>query len=170
MPCWGASNEYSKHKFLWRTGENYPTIITKYSSLTIPFSIPKVGKPELHFLCSAHCLMVLYICEKFHNNISNGYQLTERTWVQGRNGYVQCSKGNNSKQEIQFMYFASCLIGLYICVKFSENKSGHKYIVEITIFNINYSRLSLSRIPKDSLKYFEISVLRHIRFAELRKK
>ena len=33
-----------------------------------------------------------------------------------------------------------------------------------------YSRLSLSRIPRDSLKYFEISVPRHIRFAELRKK
>ena len=33
-----------------------------------------------------------------------------------------------------------------------------------------YSRLSLSRIPRDSLKYFEISVVRHIRFAELRKK
>ena len=32
------------------------------------------------------------------------------------------------------------------------------------------SRLSLSRIPWDSLKYFEISVIRHIRFAELRKK
>ena len=33
-----------------------------------------------------------------------------------------------------------------------------------------YIRLSLSRIPKDSIKYFEISVPRHIRFAELRKK
>ena len=33
-----------------------------------------------------------------------------------------------------------------------------------------YSRLSLSRIPRDSLKYFEISVPRHIRFEELRKK
>ena len=33
-----------------------------------------------------------------------------------------------------------------------------------------YSRLSLSRIPRDSLKYFEISVVRHIRFADLRKK
>ena len=33
-----------------------------------------------------------------------------------------------------------------------------------------YSRLSLSRILRDSLKYFETSVLRHIRFAELRKK
>ena len=33
-----------------------------------------------------------------------------------------------------------------------------------------YSRLSLSRIPRDSIKHFEISVPRHIRFAELRKK
>ena len=33
-----------------------------------------------------------------------------------------------------------------------------------------YSRVSLSRIPRDSIKYFEISVPWHIRFAELRKK
>ena len=32
-----------------------------------------------------------------------------------------------------------------------------------------YSRISLSRNPRDSMKYFEISVRRHIRFAELRK-
>ena len=32
-----------------------------------------------------------------------------------------------------------------------------------------YSRLSLSRSPRDSLKYFMISVPLHIRFAELRK-
>ena len=33
-----------------------------------------------------------------------------------------------------------------------------------------YSLLSLSRIPRDFIKYFEISVPRHISFAELRKK
>ena len=32
-----------------------------------------------------------------------------------------------------------------------------------------YSRLSLSRTPRDSIKYFEISVPRHIRFADSRK-
>ena len=32
-----------------------------------------------------------------------------------------------------------------------------------------YSRLSLSRSRRDPLKDFEITVLRHIRFAELRK-
>ena len=36
VPHWGASNEYPQHMFLWRTWENYPKIITKYSSLTIP--------------------------------------------------------------------------------------------------------------------------------------
>ena len=39
--------------------------------------------------------MVLYIFVRFHENISNSFQLTEQTRVQGRNGYVQCSKGNN---------------------------------------------------------------------------
>ena len=28
-PCQGASNEFQQHVFLWRTGENYPKIITK---------------------------------------------------------------------------------------------------------------------------------------------
>ena len=35
--------------------------------------------------------------------------------------------------------------------------------------DVLYSRLSLSRSRRDPLKHFEISVLRHIRFAELRK-
>ena len=35
---------------------------------------------------------------------------------------------------------------------------------------VKYSRLSLSRIPRDSLKHFEMSIPRHIRFSELRKK
>ena len=33
----------------------------------------------------------------------------------------------------------------------------------------SYSRLSLSRIPRDSLKHFEISVPRHIRVERVRK-
>ena len=57
----------------------------------------KVGKPELGFLCSAHSFMVLYICEKFHEYIWNGFQLTERTQVYDRNGYAQCSNSNISK-------------------------------------------------------------------------
>ena len=57
---------------------------------------PKEVNQSYRFLCSACCLMVLYICEKFHN-ISNDFQLTARKQVCGRKGYVQCSKGDNSK-------------------------------------------------------------------------
>ena len=85
---------------------------------------PKVDSSELWFLYSALCLMVHYICMKFrehisngikvmertrnclivlficvrfYENISNNVQLTKRIRVHGGNGYVQCSKGNNSK-------------------------------------------------------------------------
>ena len=57
---------------------------------------PKVGEPELWFLCFARRLMVQNICFKFRENIMNGIRVMERTRVHGSNGYVQCSKGNNS--------------------------------------------------------------------------
>ena len=58
---------------------------------------PKVGKPELQFMCSAHPLMVLYICVKFHENITNG--IMERKRIHGRNEYVKCSKDSNSESK-----------------------------------------------------------------------
>ena len=42
---------------------------------------PKVGKPELQFMCSASHLIVSYICVKFCEN-------KERTQVHSRNGYL----------------------------------------------------------------------------------
>ena len=41
--------------------------------------IPKVGKPELRFMCSAHCLKVFNVCVKFHENMSRGFKVIERT-------------------------------------------------------------------------------------------
>ena len=41
--------------------------------------------------------MVLNICVKFHENISNGFGVTERTRVCSRNGNFQGSKGINYK-------------------------------------------------------------------------
>ena len=40
---------------------------------------PKVGKPELWFMCSARCLMVFNVCVKFHENMSSDFKLMERT-------------------------------------------------------------------------------------------
>ena len=39
---------------------------------------PKIRNPELWFLRSACRLMLLYICVKFHENISNSFWVTER--------------------------------------------------------------------------------------------
>ena len=39
----------------------------------------KVGKQELRYMCSARCLMVFNICVKFHENMSSGFKVMERT-------------------------------------------------------------------------------------------
>ena len=38
--------------------------------------ISEVGKPELRFMCSAHPLIVLYLCVKFGENISHGIRVS----------------------------------------------------------------------------------------------
>ena len=58
---------------------------------------PSKCNPELRSLRSAHRLVVLNICVKFHENILYGFEVTERTEVCGKNVIFQCSKGNNSK-------------------------------------------------------------------------
>ena len=40
---------------------------------------PKVGKSELRFMCSARHLMVFNVCVKFHENMSSGFKVMERT-------------------------------------------------------------------------------------------
>ena len=40
---------------------------------------PKVGKPEVRFMCFAHRLIVLYINVKFRENIQDGIRDMERT-------------------------------------------------------------------------------------------
>ena len=40
---------------------------------------PKVGKPELRFMCSALPLMVLNVCVKLYENMSSGNKVMERT-------------------------------------------------------------------------------------------
>ena len=71
---------------------------------------PKVGKPKLRFMFSARFLLVFYVCVKFHENTSNFFQLTKWTRVHGRNGYVQCLKGNNSKRrQTRVMVHVFCM-------------------------------------------------------------
>ena len=39
----------------------------------------KVDKPELRFMCPARRLMVFIVCVKFHENMSSGFKVMERT-------------------------------------------------------------------------------------------
>ena len=39
----------------------------------------KVEKPELRFMCSARRIMVINVCVKFHENMSSGFKVMERT-------------------------------------------------------------------------------------------
>ena len=73
-----------------------------------------------------------------------------------------------------------------LCMSGSENKvhadskgtgqpaylmsNQYPLMVSLAILDYICSRLLLSRIPRDFLKYFEICIPPHIRFAELRKK
>ena len=41
---------------------------------------PKVGEPELRFMCSARRLMVFNICVRLHKNMSSGFKVME--WTQ----------------------------------------------------------------------------------------
>ena len=54
-------------------------------------------KAELRFLCFANCIMVIYICIKFQENILNSFQVTGWTKIYYRNHYFQNSKCHNSK-------------------------------------------------------------------------
>ena len=70
----------------------------------------KSMQPIVMVLCFALCLMVFNICVKFHENVSDGFDVTERTLVCGRNGNFQCSKSNNSKSmQSRVMVFVSCM-------------------------------------------------------------
>ena len=40
---------------------------------------PKAGKVELRFMCSAGYLIVFNVCVKFHENMSSGFKVMERT-------------------------------------------------------------------------------------------
>ena len=68
-----------------------------------------------------------------------------------------------------FIYFKRvshlAKMAVYHAALIKYNISQHIYIYKCN----KYSRLSLSRIPRASLKHFEISVPRHIRVERVRK-
>ena len=70
------------------------------------------GDSELWFLCFANRIMVIYICKKFQENVSNSFQVTEWTQIHVyyRNNYFQSSKGHNSKSRLRVMVLVFCTL------------------------------------------------------------
>ena len=68
----------------------YLKLFLRYRADTSVWAIIyKVCNPELWFLCFAHSIIVLYICMKFHENISFDFSDIERTHVYGGNSQFQ---------------------------------------------------------------------------------
>ena len=83
-----------------------------------------------------------------------------------------CSKAlyKASSVRIANLHFPLQTVPFSHCPKITKKWIWATRKRHIDMQRTKYSRLSLSRTPRDSPKYFEISVVRHIRFAELRKK
>ena len=62
---------------------------------------PKECNPELQFLHSACCLILINICVKFHENISNGYRVMEQTRFRDR----QTDYGNQWQKQYASLTF-----------------------------------------------------------------
>ena len=147
-----------------------------YFQYLLRFTGPQLQKQvnqSYVFLCSACCFMELFIWEKFHQNIWNCFQLTERTGVHGRNGYVQYSIGNNFKNRqtrvTVHVFCTSSHSALHMCeasLKKSQMvfnlksgqkymvfnlQSGHKYMVEMAMFNLQ--RAITSKVGKPELQF-----------------
>ena len=110
------------------------------------------------FLCSACYFMMLYICEKLHQNIWNNFQLTVWSQAQGRN--VPCSKGNNSKSRqtrvmvhVFCRFTSQCFTCVRSFVKISWTvfnlQNRHKYIVEM----ISVQRATTPKVEKPELEF-----------------
>ena len=70
----------------------------------------KVSIQELWFLRSARHLMLVNSCMKFHEDILNGFKVTERIGFCLRNCFLQNSKEHNSKSiNTRFMVLAFCM-------------------------------------------------------------
>ena len=109
-------------------------------------------------MCSAPRLIKLYICVKFHQNIWNGFQLTERTQVHRRKKRLfsisTMFKGLQLHKQVNQRYVFCALHVVSWCLSFVRSfikisgikisgtvfklylQSRHKYMIEMAMFNV----------------------------------
>ena len=81
-------------------------------------------------MCSACRLMVLNVCIKFHENMSSGFKVMERTRKIDNTQRAITLKVENP--ELLFMCSARRLRVFNVCVKFHENMSSGFKVMEQT--------------------------------------
>ena len=98
---------------------------------------PKAGKSELRFLCFANCIMEIYICIKFQENILSSFQVTVCTQRYYRNHYFQTSKGHNSKSGLtRVTLLVFCTLShyaLHLC------EVSSKYLERFSTYRVDIS-------------------------------
>ena len=81
-------------------------------------------------MCSARRLMVFNVCVKFHENVSSGFKVMERTRkiVNTKRAITQ----KVDEPELRFMCSARRLMVFNVCVKCHENMSSGFKVMERT--------------------------------------
>ena len=101
----------------------------------------KVGKQELRFMCSACRLMVFNVCVKFHENMSSGFKVMERTQKlltdthTKKEHYIpHCMHTLYAGGITRFIVHVFCISshGVKVWVKFHENMSSSFKVMERT--------------------------------------
>ena len=124
-------------------------------------NVLKAGKSELRILCLANCIMVIYVCIKFQENILNSFQVTEWTQIFYRNHYFQCLRVITPK-EVNQSYGFCALHVLLECFTFVRSfikisgmgfnlQSGHEQMEEMAMFNVQ--RAITPKVGKPELRF-----------------
>ena len=88
-PRQGDSNGYPKHMFLWRTDENYPSIIIEYPSYLF------FCKLLWHLICFVSVpFMRWHFCVTFYIHHQNSEKVLLRNLVAITCKYKRCRKSN----------------------------------------------------------------------------
>ena len=95
--------------------------------------------------------MVIYICIKFQETISNSFQVIECTQIHYRNHYFQISKGHNSKCRLTRVTILCFCSFLKISRTVFNLQNGNEYMVEMAMFNVQ--RAITPKIDKPELRF-----------------
>ena len=114
-----------------------------------------MSKQELWFLCSAHRLMLVNICMKFHEDTLNGFKVTERTWFYLRNCYLQSSKGHNSKSIKSYRADTTISQNLLFSISKGHNsKNTQSRVTVLALCMSSHVALHLCKVSWKYLKWF----------------